>query len=284
MGLAIPPAEIPSNLTKLGFHNISEDSSYRLIVSTVAMEKTGKTHWALGVPGPVGVLSTDTGTEEVARKFLGSKKLILNNFKTAAELMEGDAKANEYEREWNRWTKSYQAIVEDRRIRSAVVDTATETWELCRLARFGKLTQVMPHHYGPVNAEFRTLVKQAYDRNDLNVVWIHKVKKEYKAISGKEKEVWSGKWERAGFGDMPYLVDVNLRHYFARDRKITKVVNGEAVEVPAPAFGIQVIDSRLEMLSVVGMELEAELCSFEMLAESCFPDTVSTNGKVGFWK
>ena len=36
---------------------------------------------------------------------------------------------------------------------TVVMDTASEAHELSRLAAFGKLTQVMPHHYGPVNAE-----------------------------------------------------------------------------------------------------------------------------------
>ncbi len=49
--------------------------------------------------------------------------------------------------------------LESKEIKSIVIDTASEAWELVRLARFGKLTQVMPQHYGPVNTEFRDMIK-----------------------------------------------------------------------------------------------------------------------------
>jgi hypothetical protein len=83
------------------------------------------------------------------------------------------------------------------------MDTATEAWELVRLARFGKLTQVMPMQYGPVNTEFRDMIKQVY-KTDKNLILLHKVKKEY--VDDK----FTGELERAGFGDTGYLVQINL--------------------------------------------------------------------------
>ena len=85
-------------------------------------------------------------------------------------------------------------------------DTSTEAYELARLSRFGKLTQVMPHNYAEVNNEWRELLRTAYD-SDMNTVFIHKM-----------KAVWINNtrtkdYEVAGFSEMDYLSQVNLIHY-----------------------------------------------------------------------
>jgi hypothetical protein len=148
-------------------------------------------------------------------------------------------------------------VVDAKNIRTLIWDTAGAGWDLCRLAEFGKLTQVMPHHYTTVNSEMEALIKLAYQRTDLNCIFIHKQKKQYKkGTDGKDG--WTGKWERAGFGDMPYLVDVNLQHGFDRETR---------------EFYVEVIDSRLEMVDVVGTRLEGSLCTFEELALQLFPGT-----------
>lgn len=261
----------------MGFADLGEEVAYRIVLCTTAAEKTGKTHFAFSAPGPIAAISTDTGTIEVAKPYRRrGKKIIINHFKAAAEIIQDEGKGvqNAAEREWKRCTDSYTAIIGDKRIRTLVIDTGSEMWELCRLARFGKLTQVMPHHYGPVNAEFRAIIKGAYDRTDLNCIFIHKVKKEYKAMGKEGKECWTGRMERAGFSDFPYLVDCNIRHYFAPASK-----DDEGNDLEA-RFGIDVIDSRINMLQVVGTKLEGDLCTFQMLAETMFPETIGS----GMWE
>ena len=166
------------------------------------------------------------------------------------------------------------AIIGNKKFRTMIWDTATEVWELCRLAAFGKLSQVMPHHYVEVNSEFRALVNMAYERRDLNAIFIHKVKKEYRT-NAAGKDNWTGKWERQGFGDMPYLVDCNLEHFFQR-----QVQDPEGNVIVQPQFGVRVLDSRHNMLAAVGSEFMGDMCNFEMLGEVLFPDTVRT----GLWK
>ena len=77
---------------------------------------------------------------------------------------------------------SYQWALAEPAVRTISVDTATELWELLRMARFGKLTQVMPYQYGPVNAEFRSLIRMAY-ASDKNLILLHKMRKVYKATA-----------------------------------------------------------------------------------------------------
>jgi len=182
-------------------------------------------------------------------------------FRSADDIQQsGDGKKGA-ETEWKKMDDGIRAIVDNRKFRTLIIDTGTEAWELCRLAAFGKLSQVMPHHYVEVNAKFKALVKYAYERTDLNVIWVHKVKKEYKT-NREGKDTWTGRMERAGFGDMPYLVDCNIRHYFAH-----------APEGQTGQFGVEVLDSRMEMISVVGCRFEGPDCNFQTLAEAMFPET-----------
>ena len=250
---------ISRELSQLGFREVNPETAYRVVACTTAPEKCGKTHWALTAPAPIAAIATDTGTEEIAKKFLAKKRIIIVDFKDVRALVE-DGDKSAAQRQWKRLEDAFKKLVDTTKIRTIVADTATEMWELKRLAAFGKLTQVLPHHYTQVNAEFTALVKEAYNRLDLNVIFVHKQKKQYKT-NKDGKDAWTGKWERAGFGDLPYLVDVNLNHYFNRETK---------------EFGVGVIDSRVNMVEVVGQQMEGVLCGFEDLAYQMFPETLNT--------
>lgn len=272
---------IDADLKRLGFEVVEPTIRYKFSISSAAKEKEGKTTWAFTAPGPIGAISTDTGTEFIAKQFLSEKPIIINYFKSADELQnEGNntkAKQDMYEREWARMKDSILAMVRSKRIRTLIVDTATEAWELCRLAEFGKLTQVMPHNYTTVNSEFKALIKAADENQQLNSIWIHKKKKEYKASGASGKENWTGKWERSGFGDMPFLVDLNMEHFFQPPGAVVPDGAGGNVQLEEGRFGVRVIDSRINMLSVVGQEFTGETANFRELAYSLFPETYGTD-------
>lgn len=271
---AVSALTIDKELSKLGFREVDEEVYYRVVASIVAGEKSGKTHFCMTAPGPIAAISTDTGTEAVAKKFLGKKRIVIRPFTSARELQQDGASKSDAVKEWTGMSDAYKRIIDTKAVRTLLIDTGSEAWELCRLARLGKLTQVMPHHYVEVNSEFQTLIKLGYSRTDLNILWIHKTKKEY--AKGKEgKDSWTGKMERAGFGDMPFLVDVNLKNYFLRGR--THPTEGTSLP---PCFAVEVIDSRLEMLNAVGTVLEEDMCTFPFLAETLFPDTAGMD----FWE
>lgn len=259
---------LTKDLMDLGFAEVDPTIYHSFSCSTVAKEKEGKTTWAFTAPGPIAAISTDTGTEDIAKNFLTQKQILLCDFKSAGDMMNSDASAKEkqemYEAEWARMKKVIIKIIGLKKFRTLIIDTATEMWELCRLAEFGKLTQVMPHHYTTVNNEFKALIK-ATEQAHINSIWIHKMKKEYKT-KADGKDSWTGKYERQGFGDMPFLVDVNLRHYFHLAQN----------EEDTSRFGINIIDSRVNMLSVVGSNLEGDQCNFEELAIALYPETYGT--------
>lgn len=278
---------LSGKMTKLGFGVPSMDVINRLVVSLEAPEKMGKTHWALTAPDPIAVVATDTGSEEIVRKFLRAyphRRIYVNNF--AVPEKADKSEMAEYHKEWKRMRDVIEAIRDDRYFRTIIGDTGTEIWELCRLAAFGKLSQVLPQHYVAVNAEFREVIKMLYARPDLNVILTHKVKKQY--VAGKEgKDVWNGKWERSGFGDLPYLVDVNLQLRFASKKTADEIAQlesrpslSETQGVPDPKAPWQGIDRFCMELKdcrqnpdVVGEVFRGDMCSFPWLGMLVFPQS-----------
>lgn len=258
------PDYLTDELRKLGFYAPVEDAdAHRIVASTVASEKAGKTHLACTFPDPIAFISTDTGTREVAEKFAKSKRIIINNFNVPEKPSAADQ--DEYKEEWARMKLIFKTIVKSKHIRTLAWDTATEGWELCRLAAFGKLTQVMPQQYGPVNAEFRDMIKSAYARPDLNAVYIHKVKKTYKQNS-KGVDSWTGGWERAGMNDVPYLVDVNLLQSVDKDAP---------VEDGMRRVKIKIVDCRFNV-ECWGTELRGDECSFNWIAAAALPNVADS--------
>lgn len=259
---------LDASMLKLGFEEVKQDEVTipRMVLCTQAQEKRGKTHFAFTAPGPIGVLSTDAGTREVMRKFLPNRRVIYKTLASAKELIADKAGTDAVNKAWTDTRSAMEAMVGNKLVRTIVCDTATEMWELCRLCRFGKLSQVMPHHYPPVNDEFRkSILKLPYEREGLNCIFIHKEKREYK--SGKDgKDSWTGRFERAGFNDAPYIADIVLRHY--RSDKL----DAEANE-PRCAFGITVMDSRYQPDTLIGVDLEGADATFQMLGFMAFPET-----------
>jgi hypothetical protein len=177
---------------------------------------------------------------------------------------------NQYLAIWQKVHEKYMTVIRNKDVRTAVVDTASDMWELLRLAEFGQLSPAadIKRAYQPVNQMYKSIVRAAYDRSDLNLILIHKVKKEYavKKVSSNrgvvEQEVWNGNYERAGFGQSGYLIQANIRHVY---------------DFPTPTstrkeFGIQIVDCRQNM-DIAGMTLWGSDARFAVLAQYIFPDS-----------
>lgn len=236
MALKLPQGFAPSSSLRV---------KRRLIMSLSGREKQGKTHFSLTAPGPIAFFSMDLGTEGVVGKFPDKEIWVGEYDYHSIQGMDPAAIAGE----WERLKRDYIMIMKTPEIRTVVWDTATEVWEMIRIARFGKLTQVKPHHYGPVNAEYRDLLRLAY-AGDKNLILLHKMKAEY--VEDKR----TGRFERAGFGDTGFLVQLNALAW--RDQE--------------GMFGITVQDSR-QNPALMGEEIMEPLLSFPFLATQVFPET-----------
>lgn len=215
----------------------------RIVAGLAAKEKCGKTHFALTAPGPIAFFNLDIGTEGVVGKFIEEKDVYECKYDPGAENPEA---------EWERFESDFDSVLRVEEIRTMVLDTATEVWELLRINKFGRLDQVMPHMYGPVNAVYRRLIRDAY-KSGKNIVLIHKMKPEY---IGNER---TGGYVLAGFADTPFLTQVNVRLF--RDD-----VDGGS------EFSALVNDCR-QNPGLNGEVLEGPMCSFPALAQAILPDS-----------
>lgn len=103
--------------------------------------------------------------------------------------------------------------------RAHIIDTDTELWELMRLKSFGKQSgqgRRMDRVYGPVNAEFRTFLRNIYRAQGRHLVTIAQNKDEYADrtnASGELVSIKTGRRERVGFKEIPYLADLILETF-----------------------------------------------------------------------
>lgn len=243
------------DLAKLDFSVPSSKPRHRLLVSSEGVEKHGKTHFPLfTMPQPIGFIDFDLGTEGLVERAMQEGRMIIRKqfaLRAKASLDGTKLTHEQYKQEWQQVRQVFHTLVKSPVIKSIVADTGGEMWELCRLSYFGKLTKVMPHQYGEPKADYDRLIRSPLIRDDLNALYTHKVKAQY--INDKR----TGKKERAGFADMSFAVQCNIKHM---------------KDVDTHEFGVQVTDCR-QNHEVDGEELWGDMCNFPTLAMMVFPDS-----------
>lgn len=192
-----------------------EDAPSELEKRTVHMdivgpEGTGRTRLALTAPGPIALINADEKIQGVVQPFVRSGKKIkvaTFGFQASDDYKDTAIRASEVWSKVAGWHKDALNFA-----RSCVVDTATESWEMLRLARFGTLKPEgrVDNLYGPVNAEYRSLIKKFRGQDSTNLITIHQEKEKYKESiqAGKKVSVATGTMVRAGFKEMGYLADI----------------------------------------------------------------------------
>lgn len=221
-----------------GFKRADATIPNRLIISVEGHEKTGKTHFALTAPEPIGYFNMDLGAEGVLQRFATEKEIWSTSYYDF----------DDHEARWDRFLEDWsEALTND--FRSLVVDTESTMWEYIRLARLGKLTQVMPTQYVKVNEEYNHMLEAAF-QSDKNVIFIRRVKKLY--IDNN----WNGDYEAVGMNDIPYKVQVRLETYRMDDG----------------TFGTRILHCGPNA-AVRYEELLDEMSDFAFLGTYVYPDT-----------
>jgi hypothetical protein len=187
-----------------------------------APEKSGKTHFALTAPARkvgnregIGMFAYDTGgVEGVVQKFQKTKRIFLSECRVEIPKMpaqgayaswsvqEAQQIATNAEKMWQVFYGKYQEAVA--RFRTVILDTSTDVYALLRLAKFGKLTEVKPQHYEPINRIMEEMINMAYSEG-VNLVMIHKMKPEW------ANNQLTGKIKAQGYGDAVFKSQVNVR-------------------------------------------------------------------------
>lgn len=212
------------------------------ILSIEGPPKVGKTHFYSTAPGAIGVQSMDFGTEGVIDKFpdttfdvreynFAYDFTIKSRGDEATE--QADAIKTNY---WAPFNNDATEFFADPNIKTVVWDTASEVWEMLRLAHFGKLQQNPQLAYGPVNAEYKALVRMANIARK-NLILVHQMSKEYKDVDGKPQE--TGNFKRTGNNKIDYLVHTYVRLHYDEPVK-----NVKGVVVTPGKFKTEILRSR----------------------------------------
>ncbi|KKN62605.1 hypothetical protein LCGC14_0510160 [marine sediment metagenome] len=199
------PTATLAELKTLGFSNEVAEQPRRLVVSVSGRDGTGKSHFLFTAPEPVFLFNIDIGTEGVLEKFQVSGRDI---YVYDVRVPKG-ASQTVYQTMWGE-VKERVAKVYRYNEGTLGMDTATEGYELARLAHLGKLTQVLPHHYVEVKSEWRELMRLAYDSR-MSTILVQKVKPIY-INNNRTKD-----YEIAGFDETPYMVQLALTTFRGQD-------------------------------------------------------------------
>lgn len=198
--------QVPSKLSKCGFEAAALTLPKRVIMGVYGPESSGKTRLAMTAPGPIAYLLTDFGGEQTARQFQSQKQIwikrVVMHKSQAVGGSEKDVQAY-FKDVWADFRAAHLACL-DSGAKTIVWDSASEVWQLLRLATFGKLSKVMPHQYDAANAEYLGLLNEVKHNSSANFILLHKVKDEYKndARTGKSVPSW---WSAT-----PFNMDVTL--------------------------------------------------------------------------
>ena len=242
--------KLPSN-----FKEASTIIHPRLVLSIEGLPKAGKTHLALTAPGPIAYLNLDNGLESVINKFAGDKKIYVSNYDTPINPRDVYPDIDKTIAVWHQLKQDFITALSSG-VKTVIVDTCTEMYELVRLARLGKLSQVQPFQYGLPNYEFKALLDESLKAVNVNTIFLHKMKDKYL------KDKRTGEYERAGYSGIEYIVQVFLRIFFDSD-----------------GFNIEIMDSRHDK-SLAGTVITGnEVCNFQTIATMLMP-TVDPNAWV----
>ena len=267
---------LPNSFKTDGFQPLSALRNLRrLMIGTDGLSNTGKTEFALSAPGPGIALFLDRGCDSVIDN---PTPPITRQpdwaFKVISVPLATQTTQPRYLEYWRAFYEEYKKACDNKDCRTILLDGDSDSWELQRLAEFGKLTQIPPIMYTNVNAARRAMIARAWDTGKI-IIATNKVRNEYKTVvdeqgnpvlkEGKESREKTGDLERQGFADQDYLWQIQLRHLYqpARINPITKK------EVPQQ-WGVRIMKCKVDT-SLQGTELWNEDCSFQGLVQTVYP-------------
>jgi len=239
-----------------GFTKANMGWTPRLILAVDGAPGSGKTRLALTAPGPIGFLNLDVGLDGVIQQFQDDKDIYFPGDGTPyilPDFLPGEVSEQRMGQQakplWEQFCKDF--VQTCKTMRTGVVDTASEAYELSRLSHFGKLEQVKARYYGAVNQEWRTLMRNATHGSTANIIMLHHVKDEYL------NDARTGNKIRSGWGGMEGAAFVSVR----------------LAGPPQQSEFTCTITKCRQNASLVGMTLEGDDITFPMLGQAVFPDT-----------
>jgi hypothetical protein len=178
------------------------------------------------MPRPLTYMQLDASGEfmlEEARR-ASKKKTDIKHLKYFAD-PRGDIKSANLT-VWDRVVRDFEYEV--RNSRSVLVDTLTEALDVRKLAEYGRNSQILQIYYGSIYADFRWMVKEAR-KHDANVLFVHRVKDEYKNGDRTGNDVLAG-WREIAYEAQVYIehdrTDDGIFTTTVRDCEQNAMING----------------------------------------------------------
>lgn len=256
---------VPASFAAQGF-SLPARKFRRLMIGSDGPAGSGKTEFALSAPGPTIGIALDRGIDSV----LDSPTVPPTRrndyaFKVINAPQALGATKDQYLTYWQDFRDTCYKAVNITELRTLLIDGDSDSWELQRLAEFGKLTQIPSIMYTGVNTARRLFYSRLHDSGKI-VIATNKVKKLYKPKlkadgtieqrEGKDVREWDGlSYDRQGFEDQDYLWSIQIRHLFDEEKK---------------SFGLRIMKAKANR-DIEGMELWGGDCNFAGLVQVVYP-------------
>lgn len=250
---------LPASFARDGFLPAAQarGKTKHLLIGTDGWSGTGKTEFGCSAPGPGIVLCVDPDFESMTdNPNPPTSRQDDFAFRTIKVPLATQATQDQFVEYWNTFYGWYKKALDNPDCRTVVLDGDSDTWELQRLAEFGRLEKVPPIKYVHANAVRRAMIARAFHSGKI-VIMTNKLKDGYTATlnkNGDEIRIKNGSEERQGFSDHDYLVQVQLRH-MKKDGK----------------YGVQIMKCKSDS-TVEGMELWGDDCNFQSLVQVIYPN------------
>lgn len=269
---------LPRSFYTDGFGPEPKPKYKHVLIGTDGPANSGKTEFSLSAPGPGIVICLDRGFDAMLDNQRPPPTRQTDfAFKVIKVPLATQAAQPVYVEYWREFYKEYKAALNNVDARTVVLDGDSDSWELQRLAEFGKLTQIPSILYTGVNTARRAMIARAWDSGKI-VIATNKIKKQYRTKykpdgtpmlqdSGKEVREWDGvTFDRQGFEDQEYLWNLQLRHLYkpASFNRVTKKNYPEQ-------WGIRIIMCKVDR-SLEGQELWGADCCMPILLQTVYPN------------
>lgn len=284
------PTKKESDIT---FEELDGRVTPRLTVIVDGKTKSGKTWFALSAPGPLGIISNDANTLEIANKWKRkdpAKQIHYKEFiKSPLWQVQAGDDINVIKEHWRKFREAYYRLLEIKSIRTVIVDTHTVQWDDCKLAFVGRykpdptspvdkegkptgqavsIQRTIQRDLGEPKRDIREMINAAGDKN---LILLCHSEPEYK------NDVRTGKMGRKGMPGVEYLSQCEVQCF--RDE-----TSGEFVARMLSSTANSSIRGRegaLEFDRTNGKskwkpssdELVSDDINFQMVALAVFPST-----------
>jgi hypothetical protein len=248
------------------------------MIGTEGTTDSGKTEFILSCPGPGLIICLDRGFDASMdnpnppvwrRKDFG-----LNIVTAPKETQSLDPKF--FAPYWEAFYKRFLAALANAEALTVAIDGDSDSWELQKLAEFGRLTNVFPQtKYHPVYAARKAMYARAWDSGKI-IIGTNKVRDEYKPVymadgttpvldeKGEHKREKTGLKERQGFPDQDYLWHIQIRHL-----RVPGGVTKKGVAF-GPRWGLRILKCKAQP-GLEGEELWDDDCNFKGLVQLVYP-------------